>query len=395
MLADCKGSHKPVENLEKFPFHPVDGKLLRQEEQLTHWISSRAFRTGKFELNDYNYEKPNTEHEGDAKGSEKYTRSDMEMYHYPGKYKEKSIGERYAKIELESEQAIDHRRHGDRRGARPLCGRADHFAVFSGPPAAERFPEHRIFRRSRAPTPLARRSIGPCGQAAEQEAYYGKLRISAFEPPLPRADHHPETAHPRHPDRQGRHQGRRRQRGDRRRKTRPRSTSGSIGTARSTTNPSAPARSASRRCWSRKKWGGQFIPRVGQEAVVEFLEGDPDRPLVVGTVYNDDNKPPYDLPAKKNIAGIKSNSTKGGDGYNEFQPRRHQDVRKDPHACGEGPRGGDPPRRDHRNRRELRNPEGQPVARDDPEDGRRQSRRSSMGDQNVSIPLGSQKTDCC
>jgi type VI secretion system secreted protein VgrG len=71
--------------------------------------------------------------------------------------------------------------------------------------------------------------------------------------------------------------------------------------------------------WSGKKWGGQFIPRVGQEVVVEFLEGDPDRPLVVGTVYNDQYKPPYDLPKKKNIAGIKSDSTKNGQGgYNEW-----------------------------------------------------------------------------
>ena len=53
--------------------------------------------------------------------------------------------------------------------------------------------------------------------------------------------------------------------------------------------------------WSGKKWGGQIIPRVGQEAVIEFLEGDPDRPLVIGTVYNDEYKPPYELPAKKTI----------------------------------------------------------------------------------------------
>lgn len=63
--------------------------------------------------------------------------------------------------------------------------------------------------------------------------------------------------------------------------------------------------------WSGKKWGGQIIPRVGQEVVVEFLEGDPDRPLVIGTVYNDEYKLPYDLPSKKTIAGLKSDSTKG------------------------------------------------------------------------------------
>ena len=80
-------------------------------------------------------------------------------------------------------------------------------------------------------------------------------------------------------------------------------------------------RSCKLRCaqvWSGKKWGGQFIPRVGMEAVIEFLEGDPDRPLVVGTVYNDEYKPPYELPDKKTIAGIKSDSTKGGNGYNEW-----------------------------------------------------------------------------
>ena len=57
---------------------------------------------------------------------------------------------------------------------------------------------------------------------------------------------------------------------------------------------------------------------MGQEAVVEFLEGDPDRPLVIGTVYNDEYKLPYEIPSNKTIAGIKSDSTKGGGGYNEW-----------------------------------------------------------------------------
>jgi type VI secretion system secreted protein VgrG len=70
--------------------------------------------------------------------------------------------------------------------------------------------------------------------------------------------------------------------------------------------------------WAQKKWGSQYIPRVGQEVVVQFLDGDPDRPLVIGTVYNDENKPPYDLPGNKTMTGMKSNSTKGGGGFNEF-----------------------------------------------------------------------------
>jgi type VI secretion system secreted protein VgrG len=71
--------------------------------------------------------------------------------------------------------------------------------------------------------------------------------------------------------------------------------------------------------WSGKGWGGQIIPRVGQEVVVEFLEGDPDEPLVIGTVYNDQHELPYELPANKNQSGLKSNSTPNGHGYNEFK----------------------------------------------------------------------------
>src|SRR5262249_46183239 len=51
--------------------------------------------------------------------------------------------------------------------------------------------------------------------------------------------------------------------------------------------------------WAGKQWGTQFIPRVGMEVIVEFLEGNPDRPIVTGCVYNADYMPPYSLPANK------------------------------------------------------------------------------------------------
>jgi type VI secretion system secreted protein VgrG len=70
--------------------------------------------------------------------------------------------------------------------------------------------------------------------------------------------------------------------------------------------------------WAGGNWGTICIPRIGQEVVVEFLEGDPDRPLVVGAVYNPAQMPPYTLPANAHTMGFKSNSTKGGGGYNEM-----------------------------------------------------------------------------
>jgi type VI secretion system secreted protein VgrG len=72
--------------------------------------------------------------------------------------------------------------------------------------------------------------------------------------------------------------------------------------------------------WAGQKWGSIHIPRIGQEVIVSFLEGDPDRPLVVGSVYNADMMPPYDLPANKTQSGIKSRSSKGAGSanYNEI-----------------------------------------------------------------------------
>lgn len=72
--------------------------------------------------------------------------------------------------------------------------------------------------------------------------------------------------------------------------------------------------------WAGARWGGMNIPRVGQEVIVNFLDGDPDRPIITGRVYHGQNKPPYDLPADKTKSTIKSNSTKNGEGgYNEIR----------------------------------------------------------------------------
>jgi type VI secretion system secreted protein VgrG len=86
-------------------------------------------------------------------------------------------------------------------------------------------------------------------------------------------------------------------------------------------------------CWIRcaqsvagKRWGSMYIPRIGQEVVVEFLEGDPDRPLITGCVYNGDQMPAYlgegpdgEHGHDPHLSGVKTNSTKGGSGFNEIR----------------------------------------------------------------------------
>jgi type VI secretion system secreted protein VgrG len=73
--------------------------------------------------------------------------------------------------------------------------------------------------------------------------------------------------------------------------------------------------------WAGQGWGAIWIPRIGQEVIVSFLEGDPDRPLITGRVYNADQMPPYDLPANQTRSTFQSRSSKGGgaSNYNELR----------------------------------------------------------------------------
>ncbi len=73
--------------------------------------------------------------------------------------------------------------------------------------------------------------------------------------------------------------------------------------------------------WAGKQWGAIHIPRIGQEVIVDFIEGDPDAPIIIGSVYNPNTMPPYGLPDNKTQSGIKSRSSKEGspDNFNEVR----------------------------------------------------------------------------
>jgi type VI secretion system secreted protein VgrG len=69
--------------------------------------------------------------------------------------------------------------------------------------------------------------------------------------------------------------------------------------------------------WAGKSWGAVSTPRIGQEVIVDFLEGDPDQPIITGRVYNHENQPPFGFPAGAVLSGVKSDTHKG-DGFNEM-----------------------------------------------------------------------------
>ncbi|QYD71602.1 type VI secretion system tip protein VgrG [Paraburkholderia edwinii] len=77
--------------------------------------------------------------------------------------------------------------------------------------------------------------------------------------------------------------------------------------------------------WASKRFGMQFMPRIGDEVVVTFVDADPDRPLITGSVYNGANLPPYTLPDNQTQSGIKTSTSKGGAGFNELRFEDKQD----------------------------------------------------------------------
>lgn len=303
VLANAKASHKSVPGHDKIPFIADERQYRRDQEHLFKWTPERRFRTGKFELNDYNYLQPNADLKSDAQGSASYTKSKMEVYDYPGKFKKKSDGETYAKIRLQAEQAMDQRRYAE----------GDSISLFPGGLVTlEKYPEsseNKEYLVLRAAHSYAFQSYRS-GAAEGSHPYSGLYEFIPsdvnFRAPLttPRPIvHGPQTAKVVGKDGEEidvDEHGRILVRFYWDRKN----------------MQSCRARVA--QVWAGKTWGGQAIPRIGQEVVVEFLEGDPDRPLVTGAVYNGDNKFPYEMPANKTQSGLKSDSSKGHGGYNEF-----------------------------------------------------------------------------
>ncbi|HLZ10390.1 MAG TPA: type VI secretion system tip protein TssI/VgrG, partial [Chloroflexota bacterium] len=367
---------------------------LRREQHLHSWVSERRFRTGKVQFNDYDYLKPKKNLLAPSEASEKYTHAKLEVYDFPGKYDDEDQGKKLARFRLEAEQAADHRRLIE--GDAPSIFPGGLLTVEKHPSSAEnkeylvvrtdhRFSSHH-YRSTTTDAPAARGSSSS-DVGEKDQVYQGYYEFQPSDRPFRLL---PVTPKPRiHGIQTAKVVGKKGEENE------------EISTDEHgriwvqffwdrEPKLTCPIRVA--QVWASKKWGGVFIPRIGMEVVVEFMEGDPDRPLVVGTVYNGDNKVPYDLPDNKTVAGWKSDSTKGGNGYNEliFEDKKSsENIRM--HA-----------EKDHNVT--VRNsetwtigevfmpPKGSPSRSATLKNGDDQL-EIQMGDRNVSIPMGSQSTN--
>jgi len=281
-----------------------------QEEDVVTAISlESAVHLGKVTLRDYDFTRPSLNLETSAEGEDR-----EERYDYPGRYLELDEGSRYAQLLLEEgacegkvvrgagncraflsgfkttleehyrsdanvEYLLVHVSHrGDSGDYRSWeTARADYENTFVCIPAETPFRPPRQSRKPRIHGSQTAMVVGPSGEEIYTDEY-GRVKVQFYWDRLGDKDQ----------------------------------------------NSSCWVRVSYP--WAGKAWGGIHIPRMGQEVIVEFLEGDPDRPIITGRVYNAEQPVPYGLPANRTQSGVKSRSALGG-GTEDFNEIRMEDKK--------------------------------------------------------------------
>jgi type VI secretion system secreted protein VgrG len=302
VLGNDPSVHKACPNQSSVRYEGTAGGW-QDDDVVLQWLQEQEFRPGSFTTTDYNFETPTANLLSTVNGKGKW-----EIYDFPGEYAKKADGDKVVKVRLQEQQVPQSVARGtsDCRAfgvgykftltshyrddlnqdyvLTALHHSAHHnFGFSSGSEDAGPVYENR-FECVPAATPIRplRRTPVPVVQGCQTAVVVGPSGEEIF------TDKYGRVKVQFHWDREG----------------------------KKNENSSCWVRVSYP--WAGKSWGGIQIPRIGQEVIVDFIEGDPDRPIITGRVYNAGQMPPWDLPGKGMISGIKSNSTKGGGGYNEI-----------------------------------------------------------------------------
>ncbi|MFC3653408.1 type VI secretion system Vgr family protein [Dyella humi] len=318
VLADSVSAHAVNKDFARVPYLHTTDSVLRREATITTWASSRSADAVKYQLTDYDPMAPKTSllstGTSDGHGTAG-TSPGMVAFDFPGAHKVADVGQHFAQVRAEALTAArshykgstgacgieigalftlsDYPRKEHNReyliigttiqlaGAGHASGGSDDAPSFRCDfDAIESKQTFRSLHTSVKPTVVGLQTAIVCGSKTDEDIVvdqHGRVQV---------------TFHWNKPDK-------------------PNAKS------------SCPVRVATP--WAGKNWGAVSIPRVGQEVVVSFLEGDPDRPLIIGSVYNGDNQVPYSLPDNKTQSGIKSRSLLGGTA--DFNELRFEDKK--------------------------------------------------------------------
>ncbi|MGA8054090.1 MAG: type VI secretion system Vgr family protein, partial [Burkholderiales bacterium] len=314
IVADSPTAHSVCAGYETLPYIPVDRAPRLGQEYVSDWSFAHEIETGAFMLQDFDFTKPAVDLKVERKLKRSHEFAQFEFFDYPGEYEKRDEGDHYVRARLEELQCQHQLCRGATNARGPGVGHlfkltgqgrqdqnqeymllsADYSleyteyearegagssfsCAFAAMPSNEPFRPARLTPKPMLQGPQTAIVVGPAGDEIYTDEY-GRVKVQF------------------HWDRYG----------------------------KKNENSSCWVRVS--HPWAGKNWGMVAIPRIGQEVIVDFLEGDPDQPIITGRVYNADQMPPYELPANKTQTGAKSRSSTGGSGAN-FNEIRFEDKK--------------------------------------------------------------------
>ncbi len=309
VLADAANAYGPCLHYEKVRYqHSSVGGVTLDEDMIKSLELKNEIRVGKYCLNDYNFETPNTSLMVEMESRQNLGPGEKEIYDYPGLYAKRAEGDGFADVRIQEEEA----RIVSVAGSSDVRGFASGYSFTLEDYFREEMNNKKYLLTSvhHSANQQGFRS-GGSGENTYANAFTCIPLDTPFRPPrlIPKpvvegvqtaivvgpdgeeiyTDEHGRVKVQFHWDRE----------------------------SKANENSSCWIRVG--QIWAGNGWGAMYIPRIGQEVIVDFLEGDPDRPIVIGSVYHGVNRPPYALPDEKTKTTIKSNSSKGGGGFNELR----------------------------------------------------------------------------
>ncbi|KWC80047.1 type IV secretion protein Rhs [Burkholderia cepacia] len=301
MLSDAMSSHTALPGYETIPYIARDRTAIADEEHIDGWLPAQEVSVGKHQTTDYDYTKPRADLSSQKVDPRGHDHDSFASFEWPGGYRDDAPGAHYSRVRLEEQQAEHERASADTdvRGAAP-----GHLFTLAHCPRADQNREYLIVRCQYRFQENAYAS----DQGAEAVVHQTMMLVqpsslpyrSPRDTPRPRTNG-PQTATVVGPpgeeiwtDQYGR--VKLQFRWDR--------------YGQSNQDSSCWVRVSSP--WAGGGFGGVQIPRVGDEVVVDFLNGDPDEPIVTGRVYNGEKMPPWGLPGSATQSGLLSRSSPGG-----------------------------------------------------------------------------------
>lgn len=305
VLANSIGASKPAPGYETLEYHEVEQAGAGGRDAVIEWAVEKEVQPVEYQLKDFDFKKPSDPLKGKHETPRPHGMARFALYDYPGEYFEPEDAQRYAKLRLEELQA----RHEIVRGVTTAMG-----LTAGGVFELQKHPLERENRKYLITDLDLTADGGDFASTSVGGDPYYSCTFSAIPSTIP---FRPARSTPK-PIIQGIQ------------------TATVVGPAGEEIHTDEHARVKVQFHWDRygkndaesscfirvsqsnagMGWGSMITPRIGHEVVVEFIEGDPDRPLITGRVYNDEQKPPY-AAGNGVVSGLKSQTHKGS-GYNEM-----------------------------------------------------------------------------